>query len=82
MSQAIKIIINSFYGVLGTSGCRFLDTRLVSSITKRGHQIILESKRFIEAEGFRVIYGDTDSVFVLIPKEAIDVESSTSDSAA
>jgi DNA polymerase-2 len=82
MSQAIKIIMNSFYGVLGTSGCRFLDTRLVSSITKRGHQIILESKRFIEAEGFRVIYGDTDSVFVLIPKEAIDVESSTSDSAA
>ena len=54
----------------------------MSSITKRGHQIILESKRFIEAEGFRVIYGDTDSVFVLIPKEAIDVESSTSNSAA
>ena len=74
MSQAIKIIMNSFYGVLGTSGCRFLDTRLVSSITKRGHQIILDSKRFIEEQGFRVIYGDTDSVFVLIPEKAIDVE--------
>jgi DNA polymerase-2 len=82
MSQAIKIIMNSFYGVLGTSGCRFLDTRLVSSITKRGHQIILDSKRFIEEQGFRVIYGDTDSVFVLIPEKAIDVESGESSAPA
>ena len=82
MSQAIKIIMNSFYGVLGTSGCRFLDTRLVSSITKRGHQIILDSKRFIEEQGFRVIYGDTDSVFVLIPEKAIDVESCDSSAPA
>lgn len=66
LSQAIKIIMNSFYGVLGTRACRFLDTRLVSSITKRGHQIIIESKKQIEAQGYRVIYGDTDSVFVLI----------------
>jgi DNA polymerase-2 len=66
LSQAIKIIMNSFYGVLGTLGCRFFDTRLVSSITRRGHDIILQSKQFIEAAGFQVIYGDTDSVFVLI----------------
>jgi len=66
LSQAIKIIMNSFYGVLGTTGCRFFDPRLVSSITRRGHQIIKESKRFIEQAGFQVIYGDTDSVFVLI----------------
>ncbi|MBF4302804.1 DNA polymerase domain-containing protein, partial [Vibrio anguillarum] len=32
-SQALKIIMNSFYGVLGSSGCRFFDTRLASSIT-------------------------------------------------
>ena len=66
LSQAIKIIMNSFYGVLGTTGCRFFDPRLVSSITKRGHQIIKESKIFIEEAGYKVIYGDTDSVFVLI----------------
>ena len=66
LSQAIKIIMNSFYGVLGTLGCRFFDTRLVSSITRRGHDIILQSKQFIEAAGFQVIYGDTDSVFVLM----------------
>jgi len=66
LSQAIKIIMNSFYGILGTVGCRFLDSRLVSSITKRGHEILIESKNFIESQGYQVIYGDTDSVFVLL----------------
>ncbi|MYM62650.1 DNA polymerase II [Pseudomaricurvus sp. HS19] len=64
MSQAIKIIMNSFYGVLGTPGCRFFDYRLPSSITLRGHQILTRSRQLIEAQGHQVIYGDTDSVFV------------------
>ncbi|PIN63685.1 hypothetical protein CKQ90_33240, partial [Klebsiella pneumoniae] len=37
LSQALKIIMNAFYGVLGTSACRFFDPRLASSITMRGH---------------------------------------------
>ncbi len=64
LSQAIKIIMNSFYGVLGTSGCRLHDSRLTSSITKRGHDIIIQTVKLIEAQGYEVIYGDTDSVFV------------------
>ncbi|MGY5612755.1 DNA polymerase II [Vibrio brasiliensis] len=63
-SQAIKIIMNSFYGVLGSSGCRFFDTRLASSITMRGHEIMKQTKKLIEDKGYRVIYGDTDSTFV------------------
>ena len=66
LSQAIKIIMNSFYGVLGSSGCRFFNPQLASSITMRGHEIIQKSREIIEKEGFNVIYGDTDSVFVLI----------------
>lgn len=69
MSQAIKIIMNSFYGVLGTPGCRFFDYRLPSSITLRGHEILTHSKDLIEEQGHRVIYGDTDSVFVCLNKE-------------
>ncbi len=65
-SQAIKIIMNSFYGVLGTPGCRFFDARLASSITRRGHQIIQQTRDQIEALGDHVIYGDTDSVFVAV----------------
>jgi DNA polymerase-2 len=64
LSQAIKIIMNSFYGVLGTPGCRLHDARLTSSITMRGHEIIKETVRLIESYGYEVIYGDTDSVFV------------------
>ena len=64
--HAVKILMNSFYGVLGARGCRFFDPRLASSITMRGHEIIRRSKTFIEGEGFEVIYGDTDSLFVLL----------------
>ena len=75
--------MNSFYGVLGTLGCRFFDSRLVSSITKRGHEIIIKSKEFIEAKGYQVIYGDTDSVFVLLGEvDPEDVASIGSDLAA
>ena len=66
LSQAIKIIMNSFYGVLGSSGCRFHSQQLASSITRRGHEIIVQSRDWIEAQGYQVIYGDTDSLFVLL----------------
>jgi DNA polymerase-2 len=66
LSQAVKILMNSFYGVLGSSGCRFYDARLASSITRRGHEIIQTSRDRIEEYGHRVIYGDTDSLFVLL----------------
>jgi DNA polymerase-2 len=64
LSQALKIIMNSFYGVLGSSGCRFFDPRLASSITLRGHEIMRRTRALIEARGHEVIYGDTDSTFV------------------
>ncbi|MGH1348495.1 MAG: DNA polymerase II [Nannocystales bacterium] len=63
-SRAIKILMNSFYGVLGSGGCRFFSPQLASSITLRGHEIIQESRALIEEQGLQVIYGDTDSVFV------------------
>jgi len=63
-SQAIKILMNSFYGVLGSGGCRFYDNRLASSITMRGHEIMQTTSKWIEEQGYDVIYGDTDSTFV------------------
>lgn len=73
LSQALKIIMNAFYGVLGSSGCRFFDPRLASSITMRGHQIMRQTRALIEARGYDVIYGDTDSTFVWL-KGAHDEE--------
>jgi DNA polymerase-2 len=63
-SQAIKILMNSFYGVLGTPACRFYNPALANSITGMGKELLLWSKRWFEAAGFKVLYGDTDSLFV------------------
>lgn len=77
LSHAIKIIMNSFYGVLGSSGCRFFNPQLASSITKRGHEIIQETAQFIEQKGYDVIYGDTDSVFVHLNDEVSEEQANT-----
>lgn len=68
-SNAIKILMNSFYGVLGTSACRFYNPALANSITGMGREMLLWSKRWFEERGFTVLYGDTDSLFV---KSGID----------
>ncbi|MDT3306913.1 DNA polymerase II [Shewanella vaxholmensis] len=69
LSQAIKIIMNSLYGVLGSQGCVFHDAKLASSITMRGHQIMKQTRAWIEEMGYQVIYGDTDSTFVRLGSE-------------
>jgi DNA polymerase-2 len=63
-SHAIKILMNSFYGVLGTPACRFFNPALANSITGTGREMLLWSKRWFEAAGLEVLYGDTDSLFV------------------
>jgi DNA polymerase-2 len=74
LSQALKIIMNSMYGVLGTTGCRFFDPRLASSITMRGHEIMHRTRELIEAQGYQVIYGDTDSTFVWLGRAHDGIE--------
>jgi len=63
-ANAIKILMNSFYGVLGTPACRFYNPALANSITGTGREMLLWSKRWFEAAGYTVLYGDTDSLFV------------------
>jgi DNA polymerase-2 len=63
-SHAIKILMNSFYGVLGTPACRFYDPRLANAITSFGREMLLWCKTQIELQGRRVLYGDTDSLFI------------------
>ena len=74
LSQALKIIMNAMYGVLGTTACRFFDDRLASSITMRGHAIMHRTRELIEARGYQVIYGDTDSTFVWLGRAHADAD--------
>ena len=63
-SQAIKILMNSFYGVLGTPACRFHNVAVANAVTGTGRRLLQWSKAWFEERGFEVLYGDTDSVFV------------------
>lgn len=63
-----KILMNSFYGVLGTPTCRYARTELAGAITSFGKLCLHFARDFFTGKGYRVLYGDTDSVFVqLIP---------------
>ena len=61
---AIKILMNALFGVLGSGSCRFFDPDVANAITGFGQQILRWTREEFEAKGYRVLYGDTDSVFV------------------
>jgi DNA polymerase-2 len=62
--QAIKIMMNSMFGVLGSASCRFFDPEVANAITSFGQQTLSWTREIVEQHGVRVLYGDTDSVFV------------------
>src|SRR3989344_5002570 len=63
-SYAIKIIMNSFWGVLASPNCRFFDFEMASAITAFARETIQLTAKKIEEKKFKVIYQDTDSCFV------------------
>ncbi len=62
--QAIKIIMLSFWGVLANPNCRFYNLNMANGLTGFGRHIIKQTAQKIEELGYKVIYSDTDSVFV------------------
>ncbi len=65
--QALKIMMNALFGVLGAASCRFFDPAIANAITSFGQQILGWTRDAFEAAGVTVLYGDTDSVFVKLP---------------
>ncbi|MDR3334182.1 MAG: DNA polymerase II [Treponema sp.] len=63
-AHVYKILMNSFYGVLGTNACRYGRTELAGAITSFARKWLLLSRDWFVEQGYRVIYGDTDSLFV------------------
>ena len=62
--QAIKIMMNALFGVLGAASCRFFDSEIANAITGFGQQTLHWTRDAFREEGVTVLYGDTDSVFV------------------
>ncbi|MBS3814970.1 MAG: DNA polymerase [Hadesarchaea archaeon] len=60
---ALKIIANSFYGMLGYPRARWYSKECAESVTSFGRQYIKDTIEMAKEEGFEVIYGDTDSLF-------------------
>jgi len=64
-SYVYKILMNSFYGVLGSGDCRYGRTELAGAVTGFGRQYLEWARDWFTARGMEVLYGDTDSVFVV-----------------
>lgn len=63
-AQALKILMNSMFGVLGSPASRLFSPAVANAITRAGQHVIGRAVRAVEGEGHRVIYGDTDSLFI------------------
>src|SRR5213075_1835438 len=50
-----KILQNSFYGVLGSSGCRYGRSELAGAITSFGKQYLTMARDWFEARGHHVL---------------------------
>nr|WP_281283513.1 DNA polymerase II [Thiospirochaeta perfilievii] len=64
LAQSIKILMNSFYGVMGTPLSRFYNPDLSLGITGSGQWLLNLTREYLEKKGYLVIYGDTDSIFL------------------
>jgi len=72
LQYAVKILMNSFYGVFASSFYRFTHPDLGASITEWARHNIRGIIAHVEKDGHEVVYSDTDSIFVKAPvdKEA------------
>ena len=67
MQYAVKILMNSFYGVFASGFYRFTHRDLGSSITAWARHNIKAIIASLEEEDHSVVYSDTDSIFVRSP---------------
>ncbi len=69
---ALKIIANSFYGMLGYARARWYSKECAESVTRFGRHYIKETIKLAKDEGFEVVYGDTDSLFCKVGSKSKD----------
>jgi DNA polymerase-2 len=63
-ANAIKILMNSFYGVFGAGASRLFSPAVANAVTHFGQYLIRRAAGCAASKGYEVLYGDTDSLFV------------------
>jgi len=69
ISQALKVILNASYGVMGAEIFPLYFLPAAEATTAIGRHTILETIKKCEEIGIEVLYGDTDSLFFKKPTE-------------
>ena len=69
---ALKIVLNTVYGMLNYPKSRWYSRECAESITAFGREYIQWVERKAEEEGFPVLYSDTDSIFILLKNKTKD----------
>lgn len=64
LQSSFKTLSLTFYGMFGFKSFRLFDPDVAAFITEKARELLRELKVFYEDNGFEVIYGDTDSIFV------------------
>ncbi len=72
LQNAVKVLMNSFYGVLASSFYRFTNKEIGAAITAFAREAITSIIRELEKDGYEVVYSDTDSVFVRSPVASLE----------
>ena len=67
VSQALKVILNASYGVMGAEIFPLYFLPAAETTTATGRHIILDTINKCKDVGINVLYGDTDSLFVKNP---------------
>ncbi|HEX5458144.1 MAG TPA: DNA-directed DNA polymerase I [Candidatus Nitrosotalea sp.] len=69
VSQALKVILNASYGVMGAEIFPLYCLPVAEATTAVGRYTILETIEKCKSVGIQVLYGDTDSLFLKAPSQ-------------
>jgi DNA polymerase I len=70
--KAVKVITNASYGYAGWIGARWYIKPVAEAATAWGRHTILRAIEIAKKYGLKVVYGDTDSIFVRHEAEKIE----------
>ncbi len=72
LQEAIKVLMNAFYGVMASAFYRFTNPEIGGSITAFARQNIMNIIQQLESERIKVLYADTDSIFYQSPHDDLE----------